>query len=65
MQGTVLETYTLSCPCADHKGVCGYGSITPFILNLRNGWRLVVSPTARQRYLWTGGWVGPRAGLDV
>ena len=50
MQGTSSEIHTHSCPCADYEGVCGNGSITPFILNLHNGWRLVVSPKARQRY---------------
>jgi hypothetical protein len=58
-------------PC--HEDALGSGGIVPSILNLDTKWRRVVSLTLRPLYLWgrsplthwTGGWVGPRASLDL
>jgi hypothetical protein len=56
-----------------HGGVWGRGGIAPIILDLGTRW-WVVSITPRPRFYpgertpsthWTGGWVGPRAGLDT
>jgi len=51
----------------------GSGGIAPRIINLSTGWRWVVSLKPRPLYPlrkspgthWTGGWEGPRVGLDA
>jgi hypothetical protein len=53
------------------KAYFGSEGITPRILDLGNKWKSVISFTSRTtrkrapRTHWIGGWVGPRAGLDV
>jgi hypothetical protein len=62
-----------SCPCAltENHTIKVYwesGGIEPHILDLGTRWRWVVSFTPWPLYPgthWTGGWVGPRASLDV
>jgi hypothetical protein len=47
------------------------GKRSPRIINLRTEWRLVVSFMTqplyprRKEFHWTGGWMGPRAGMDM
>ena len=56
-----------------HKDVWGSGSAVPLILRLSTRWRSMDSFTSRPLYTretasstrWTGGFVGPRAGLDI
>jgi hypothetical protein len=56
------------------KALGGRGGIAPTIVDLGSRWRWVVSVTPRPRFSpgertpgthCTGGWVGPRAGLDT
>jgi hypothetical protein len=67
---------TKSCPTTRHEGVKGWREEVQLllILDLGSRWRWVVSVTPRPRFTpgertpgthCTGGWVGPRAGLDT
>jgi hypothetical protein len=55
-----------------HEGVWRSGCVDPHFVDLRTGWRRVVSFTPRPLYTrerapsthWIGGWVSHRAGLD-
>jgi hypothetical protein len=58
-------------PC--HEGILRGGDIAPRILDLSTRWRWVVSFMPQLLYPrertpgtnWIGGWVGPKAGLDM
>jgi hypothetical protein len=67
------RTKGLSCPTTRHEGACGE-RIYILILDLGPRWGWVIRVTPRPRFSprkktpgtsWTGGWVGPRAGLDT
>jgi hypothetical protein len=52
-----------------YAGARGRGGIAPTYSWLGTRWKWVVSFTPRPRFMpgthWTGGWVGPRAGLNT
>jgi hypothetical protein len=66
-KGKVKLSLCLTNYALCHEGVWWRGCIAPHILDLGTIWRWVMSFTSQPLYPdthWTGGWVGPRTGLD-